>query len=179
MGRIDMRKLVSFGVCWIAAVTFWRTHFTSDANFWAIALPFLVQGFAMPFFFVPATALTLSSVKPEETASAAGLSNFMRTCSAAFGTSIMTTAWDNTSTAKRSELVGRLHDVPGALDTLAHQGLTPDQALGQVDRLVQVQATMLATNEMFLFATILFLFAASVVWFAPRPKRGGGPVAGH
>jgi DHA2 family multidrug resistance protein len=179
MGKVDMRKLVSFGVCWIAAVTFWRTHFTTEANFWSIALPFVVQGFAMPFFFVPATGLTLSSVKPEETASAAGLSNFMRTCSAAFGTSIMTTAWDNTATAKRSELVGHLNDVPGTMNALTSHGLTPDQALGQVDRLVQVQATMLSTNEMFLFATFLFLFAASIVWFAPRPKRGGGPVGGH
>ena len=179
MSRIDPRIMVTFGVSWIAGVSFWRTHFTSDADFWVIALPFLVQGFALPFFFVPATMLTLSSVRPEETASAAGLSNFMRTCSAAFSTSIMTTAWDNTATEKRSEIAGRLHDLPATLGKLTSHGFSPDQALGQVDRLVQVQATMLATNEMFLIATFLFLFAAVVVWLAPRPKRGGGPVAGH
>ena len=179
MGRVDPRRLVTFGVVWVAGVTFWRAHFTSEAPFWVIAAPFLVQGFAMPFFFVSTTGLTLSSVKPEETASAAGLSNFIRTCSAAFGTSLLTTAWDNTATAKRAELVGRLNDLPGVLSKLTGQGLSPDQALGQVDRIVQVQATMLATNQMFFIATFLFLFAASIAFLAPRPKRGGGPVAGH
>jgi DHA2 family multidrug resistance protein len=179
MGRLDLRKMVSFGVCWIAAVTFWRSHFTTEASFGAIAAPFLVQGFAMPFFFVPATALTLSSVRPEETASAAGLSNFLRTCSAAFATSIMTTLWDNTATAKRGQMVGHLHDLQGTLDSLTAHGLTPDQALREVDRLVQVQATMLATNQLFFIGTFLFLFAAGIAWLAPRPKRAGGPIADH
>jgi DHA2 family multidrug resistance protein len=179
MGRVDPRWLVSFGVCWLAGVSFWRAHFTTDVSFWAVAAPFLVQGFATPFFFVPATGLTLSSVRPEETASAAGLSNFLRTCSAAFATSLMTTAWDNTANAKRSEMVGHLNDLRGTLDTLTAHGLTPDQALGQVERLVQVQATMLATNQLFLIGAFLFLLAASIAWLAPRPTRGGGPVAGH
>jgi DHA2 family multidrug resistance protein len=178
MGKFDIRLLVCFGVSWLASVAFWRSHFTADASFWTIGLPYLIQGFGMPFFFVTTTALTLSSVKPQEMASAAGLSNFLRTTSAAFATSIVTTAWENTATAKRSEMVGHLHDVPGAISALTAHGLTPDQALGQVDRLVQVQATMLATNEMFLVMSSVFLFAAAIIWFAPKPKRGGATVGG-
>jgi DHA2 family multidrug resistance protein len=178
IGKVDSRLLISFGISWIAAVTFWRTHFTTDANFWAIALPFLVQGFAMPFFFVPGTGLTLSSVLPSEVASAAGLSNFLRTSSAAFATSIMTTAWENTTTSKRSEIVGHLNDMSGTANALTAHGLTPDQAAGQIDRMVQVQATMLATNQLFFIMTFLFLFAASIVWLAPKPKRGGAPAGG-
>lgn len=177
-GKVDLRMLISFGVAWIAGVTFWRSHFTTDANFAAIALPFLVQGFAMPFFFVPATGLTLSSVLPNEVASAAGLSNFLRTSSAAFATSIMTTAWDNTTTAKRVEIVGHLNDMSGTANALTTHGLTPDQATGQIDRIVQVQATMLATNQLFFIMTFLFLFAASIAWLAPKPKRSGPPPGG-
>jgi DHA2 family multidrug resistance protein len=179
MGKTDLRLMISFGVTWIAAVTFWRSHFTSDVNFWAIGLPFLVQGFAMPFFFVPGTGLTLSSVLPQEVASAAGLSNFLRTSSAAFATSIMTTAWENTTTAKRSEMVGHLNGLPEATSALTAHGLTPAQALGQVDQLVQVQATMAATNQLFFIMTFLFLFAASIAWLAPKPKRGPAPAGGH
>jgi DHA2 family multidrug resistance protein len=143
-------------------------------------LPFLVQGFAMPFFFVPATGLTLSSVLPNEVASAAGLSNFLRTSSAAFATSIMTTAWENTTTAKRVEIVGHLNDMSGTAHALTSHGLTPDQATGQIDHIVQVQATMLATNQLFFIMTFLFLFAASIAWLAPKPKRGGAaPGGGH
>jgi len=133
----------------------------------------------MPFFFVPGTGLTLSSVQPNEVASAAGLSNFLRTSSAAFATSIMTSAWENTTTAKRSEMVGRLNGLPEVTNALTAHGLTPDQAIGQVDRLVQVQATMAATNQLFFIMTFLFLFAASIVWLAPKPKSGSAPAGGH
>jgi DHA2 family multidrug resistance protein len=180
VGKVDPRLLVSFGVCWIAMVSFWRAHFVADANFWAIALPFLIQGFGIPFFFVPTMGLTLSSVQPQEMASAAGISIFMRTCSAAFATSIMTTVWENTATEKRSQIVGRMNDVPGSVDALTSHGLTAGQATGQIDHLVQVQATMLATNQMFLFVCGLLLFVATFVWLAPKPKRPeGAPVGGH
>jgi DHA2 family multidrug resistance protein len=179
LGRTDARGLVSFGVCWMAVIAFWRAHFASDANFWAIALPFLAQGFAMPFYFVSITSITLSSVEPRETASAAGLSNFLRTSSAAFATSIMTTAWENTATAKRAEMVGHLNNLSATTSALTAHGLTPEQAMGQVDRLVQVEATMLATNQMFLVMAVIFLFAASVIWLAPRSRRGGQVMADH
>jgi DHA2 family multidrug resistance protein len=174
IGKVDTRALVCLGVSWMAIIAFWRSHFTADASFWAIALPFLLQGIGVPFYFVSITSITLSSVEPRETASAAGLSNFLRTSSAAFATSIMTTLWENTTTAKRAEMVGHLNDLPGALGTLTANGLSPDQATGHVDRLVQVQATMLATNQLFLIMGLLFLFAASVVWLVPRPRRADG-----
>ena len=178
MGKFDLRVLISFGVVGIGMIGLWRSHFTTDITFWGVALTFLAQGFFLPFFFVPTTALTLSSVRPEETASAAGLSNFMRTVGAAFATSIMTTAWDNVGTAKRSLMVGHLNDVAQTTGSLTGKGLSHDQAIGQINQLVQVQSTMLATNQLFLTTTLIFLFAASVVWFAPKPKgpatAGGG-----
>ena len=97
------------------------------------ALPQFVLGFAMPFFFIPTTSLALSSVLPEETASASGLSNFLRTTGAAFATSIMTTAWDNTASEKKSNLVGALPHPQATLDVMTARGLTPDQALHQLD----------------------------------------------
>jgi DHA2 family multidrug resistance protein len=179
MGKIDLRALISFGVAGIGMVGLLRSHFTTDITFWGVAITFLAQGFFLPFFFVPTTALTLSSVRPEETASAAGLSNFLRTCGAAFATSIMTTAWDNIGTEKRGQMVGRLNEVGQTANSLSAQGLSHDQAIGQVDRLVQVQSTMLATNQLFLISTLLFLFAASVIWMAPKPKGPAPAGGGH
>jgi len=178
MGKIDARALVCFGVSWMAMIAFWRAHFTTDIYFWAVAVTFLVQGLAVPFFIVPTTSLSLSSVLPSETASAAGLSNFLRTSGAAFATSIMTTAWDNGASEKRGELVGRLYDVPGATEVMASRGLSVEQARGQIEHLVQVQATMLSTNHLFLLMSLAFAFAAGVVWLMPKARRpvaaGGG-----
>src|SRR5690606_5013250 len=177
--KVDVRILVSFAVTYMAAIALWRTTYTTGANFWYIAAPQLVLGFAMPFFFIPTTSLALSSVLPEETASASGLANFLRTCGAAFATSIATTVWDNTSQARHSELSGDLNGAQAAMDGLIARGFDLEQARGHIAALVQTQAVMLSTNTMFLYFAGAFLMAACIVWFAPRPKRAGAPGGGQ
>jgi DHA2 family multidrug resistance protein len=178
-GRVDTRILITIGVAGLAGVSFWRSHFTTDVSFWQIAVTFFVQGLSIPFFFMSSVMLSLASVRPEETASAAGLSNFVRTLGAAFATSVMTTVWENTATAKRSELVGRLNDAPGALSTMTSGGLPHDQATLNLDQLVQVQATMLSTNEVMYCLTWIFLLVVAIIWFAPKPPRGSLAAAAH
>jgi DHA2 family multidrug resistance protein len=169
-GRHDLRKVITIGIGGMGLIAFWRSHLTTDITFWDISITFLAQGAVIPFFFLAATMLTMMSVRPEETASAAGLSNFMRTSGGAFATSIMTTYWDNTATAKRAELVGRLNDAPGALAAMTSRGLSPEQAVAQLDQLVQRQAVMLSTNEVLYISTWVFALAVAVVWLAPRPN---------
>jgi DHA2 family multidrug resistance protein len=181
MQRVDARALVSFGVAGLAAVAFMRTSFASNASYWTIASTFLLQGIFMPFFFVPTTQIALSSVLPQETASAAGLSNFLRTLSAAFSAAIVTTMWDNDASRNHSNMAGALND-PGATQaTMVHAGMTPTQALSQLDGITQNQAVMLATDQMFLVLTLAFVVAACAVWLAPKPKlfAGGPPGGGH
>jgi len=46
--------------------------------------------------------------------------------------------------------------------------------------MVQVQAIMISTNQMFMAAGVVFLIAVAVVWLAPKPKpMTGGPMGGH
>jgi DHA2 family multidrug resistance protein len=168
--RVDSRLLVSFGVLVLAGVSFWRTGFASNLNFWGIALPQLAQGFGMPFFFVPLTGLALGSVNPAETASAAGLMNFSRTTAGAFAVSITTTAWENTATVNRTDLAGGLNDPAATVSSLAAHGMSAGQATGQLDLLVQSQAVMVATDHIFLLSGLMFLVGAAAVWLAPKPK---------
>jgi DHA2 family multidrug resistance protein len=179
VGKVDIRALVSIGVFWMAGVALWRAFFTTDVTFWDIALPQFVLGFGMPFFFIPTTALSLSSVLPEETAAAAGRQNFLRTTSAAFATSIMTTAWDNTANAKRSLLAGALPHPERTLERMTSAGLSPDQALRQLEAMVHTQAVMISTNAMFLAAAAVFVLAATLIWVAPKPQRVAAPGGGH
>jgi MFS transporter, DHA2 family, multidrug resistance protein len=176
--RYDSRVLVSFGVLIMAAVSFWRTTFTPDMNYWAIALPQLVQGFAMPFFFVPLTSLALSSVLPREVASGAGLMSFSRTTAGAFAVSITTTAWENTTTVHRTDLAGTLNDPAGITATLQGMGFSASQATSQIDALVQSQAVMVATDHIFLISALMFVVGAAVVWIAPKPKAAAPAGAG-
>lgn len=179
VAKRDPRALVSFGVFWMAGIAIWRSHFATNADFMTIALPQLALGFAMPFFFIPTQSIALGAVDEEETAAAAGIANFLRVVAGAFATSLMTTSWENQASAKRAELVGALNQPQSALDGMVTQGFSPDQALRQLEGLVQSQAVMLSTNLMFLTTAVVFAIAATTIWLAPRPKRAAGPGGGH
>lgn len=177
--RVDSRLLVTFGVLVMAIVSFWRSGFASNAGYWNVALPHLLLGFAVPFFFIPLTGLALGAVNPPETASAAGLMNFTRTTAGAFAVSITTTAWENTATIHHTDLAGNLHDPGGTIDALGRAGLKSAQAVGQIDGLVQSQSVMLATDHIFLISAMMFVFGACVVWLAPKPQGPAPMSVGH
>jgi DHA2 family multidrug resistance protein len=143
-----------------------------------VALPFIAQGLAMPFFFIPTNQLALSSVLPDEVAAASGLSNFMRTTSAAFATSLVTTNWENAAVRDRVNMVGAINDPTGLINKLKGIGGSSAQALAQIDGVTQGQAVMLATDQMFLITSLAFVVAAAVMWLAPKPTAPAGPVMG-
>jgi DHA2 family multidrug resistance protein len=172
--------LVCFGVLVMALVSFWRTGFTANVGYWNIALPHVLLGVAVPFFFIPLTGLALGSVNPSETASAAGLLNFVRSTAGSFAVSITTTAWENTSTAHHADLAGTLNDPNGTISTLGKVGLNAQQATDALNNFVQTQAVVLSTNHIFLISSLMFLLGAGVVWLAPKPKSlVGADTGGH
>ena len=48
--RYDQRALACFGLLVLGGVTFMRALWTSEADFMALAIPQILQGFAVPFF---------------------------------------------------------------------------------------------------------------------------------
>lgn len=171
--RFDPRILVTYGVGCMALVMFWRSFFNTEMNYWALALPQFALGFFMPFFFVPVTSMAMGALKPEQTAAGAGLISFTRTTAGAFGVSLGTTAWSDATIRAHSNAAGALNDAAAAAQQLANVGFSSAQAIGNIDRLVQVQAVMLATNHMFKIIAAIMAVAALSVWIAPKPK---GPV---
>jgi DHA2 family multidrug resistance protein len=176
--KVDGRILVSFGVTVLGLASLWRSGFAPDIDVFQVSLPQVLQGAAVPFFFIPITGLALGSVLPQETASAAGLMNFTRTTAAAFGTSITTTAWQNFASIHRTTLVGSLNAPQATLDTMQAGGMTAAQALGQLDRMTDSQSVMLATDHVFLICAVVFIMGACAVWIAPRLQLSGQPVVG-
>jgi len=176
--KVDERLLVSFGILWLGGTSLIRVFWwTSGADFWTVALPQLIQGAGMPFFFIPLTTLALGAVEQDEVASAAGVMNFLRTMSGAVGTALATTVWYDGAQAKRAELSGVLNGASQTMQSLQAHGYTLEQSRQTISNLVDGQATALATGSVFVTAAIVFAAAASIVWLAPRPKHA--VAAGH
>src|SRR5262249_54218118 len=179
--KLDPRRIVFFGLMWIAAVMLLRTYVTMDVSYWQIALPLILMGFGLPMFFVPLTALSLGSVEEHETASGAGLQNFLRTMSGAITTSLVTTAWDDKTTVAHAELAGLADRNGDVVRTLSASGMTQDAAVNQLNGMVQSQSVMIATNQLMFVVAMAFVVAALVIWLAPRPTRTIDPAhaGGH
>lgn len=178
IGRTDPRRFATFAFLVFALVLWMRSNFNTQADLATIMVPTIVQGIAMAFFFIPLVTVTLSEITPDRIPAASGLSNFMRITAGAVGTSIATTLWERRATLHHAQLTEGLHHgntaLAQALQGLQASGFTPEQALAQVERLVNQQAFMLAANDIFYASAVLFLFLIPLVWLAHAPHASKG-----
>jgi DHA2 family multidrug resistance protein len=180
MNTVDPRRLVFIGVLWLGATSLLRVFWwTSGSDFWTLALPQLIQGAGMPFFFVPLTTIALGAVNEEETASAAGVMNFLRTMAGAVGVALSTTLWYDGAQEQRAALSGVLNGAQQTIEQLAARGYSYEQARLIVSQMVDREAYALSTGHIFVLAFFVFTAAASIIWLAPRPTRAVSPGAAH
>ena len=178
--RFDPRILITAGMLWLVMTSLLRTQWNTDGTFWDFALPQILQGFGMPFFFIGLMMFSLSSVPMNEVASAAGLLSFMRTVAGAAGTALSTSMWDSASREARANLAGSLNGADGAVAQMQAAGMEPEQARGVIERLVEAQAATIGSNHVFLVSAVVLFIAAWLVWLAPRPQSLPGQAAmGH
>lgn len=178
VSRVDPRLLISFGVFWIGVMSVWRAHWTSGIDFGHMLLPQFILGFGMPFFFIPLTSLTLGSVLPSETASAAGLQNFLRTMGIAVATSLVLTEWGDAQRVSRNDLAGVLQP-DGTQALLTNAGFSTEQARQTISSIVEQEAVMLAVDHIFWISALILFFGSVLVWIAPKPRGDVDTSAAH
>lgn len=176
VAKIDPRRYATFSFLVFALVLWMRSNFNTQADFVTIIIPTIIQGIAMAFFFIPLVTITLSGLTPDRIPAASGLSNFLRITAGAMGTSITTTLWDNRATLHHAQLAETVNQgnnaATSAMAGLNANGFGTDQVMAQINRIVDQQSYMLATNDIFYASAILFLLLIPLVWLA-RPQKGG------
>jgi len=180
MDKVDLRILVTFGFGVFAFCSFWLSGFNTDVAASNVALVRFIQGFGVPFFFIPTISILLSGLPNKDLASAAGLSNFLRILGGSFGTSISVALWDHREAVHQSKLVESLASyniyLLEAIQQLHTIGFTNPASYLQIARAVVNQAYMLATNDVFWLSGSVFLGLIILIWFARPPffiKSGG------
>jgi len=168
--RVDPRALIFFGCLWLGLITFWRAFATPDMSYALICVPLFFMGVGMPMYYVPLTGLAMGSVNEEETASAAGLMNFVRTISGAIATSLVTTAWQDRSIIAHARLADSV-DPTGQLAASLPQGLNGQFLREMLNNLVTGQSLMLATNGLMMVIAATFTIASICIVLAPKAAR--------
>jgi DHA2 family multidrug resistance protein len=181
VGRVDPRRYATFAFIVFALVLWMRSNFNTQADFWTIMVPTIIQGVAMAFFFIPLITITMSGLPADRIPAASGLTNFVRITAGAMGTSISTTLWESRAALHHSQLAEAVNPAnPAAQATLAGlraAGMSAEQALGQVNQLVTQQAFMLAAADIFYLSAALFLLLIPLVWLT-HPQRSAGSGGG-
>ena len=179
IGKADPRRYATFAFIVMALVLWMRSQFNTSADVTTLMIPTIIQGISMAFFFIPLVSLTLSGLSPDRIPAASGLSNFARITAGAFGTSITTTLWDSRATMHHAELTEHISSfstaTQEALTQLSALGMSREQALIYLNRVVDQQAFMLSANDIFAGSAALFLLLIPVVWLA-RPVPAGATV---
>jgi DHA2 family multidrug resistance protein len=177
--RFDPRILIFIGCVWLGLDTFWRAYATSDMSYWVIVVPLFFMGVGMPMYYVPLTGLAMGSVREEETASAAGLMNFVRTISGAIATSLVTTSWQNRTIIAHAKLANVV-DPTNQLAASLPPGTTGQMVREMFNNLVTSQSLMLATNGLMMVIAVVFVAASIAIVLAPKAARTVDPASvGH
>jgi len=144
----------------------------------------VIQGFAMPFFFVSLSFLTLAHVAKEQMNNASAIFNLLRNMGGSFGVAFVTTLVARRAQFHQHRLVEhltpfdpgftiRLNELKAGLAVKLGAFADHSQAAGGVvyGALVR-EATSLAFNDAFFVQTLLFLGLVGLLWIIRKPPVG-------
>jgi DHA2 family multidrug resistance protein len=182
IAKLNLRVLATCAFAIMGGVAVWNSTMSLEAGFWDVVSPRIVQGIGMACFFLPVQALMLSNITPDHMAAASGLSNFLRTLGAAIGTAISVTSWEHLALISRAQLSEHINAYNPAstlyIERLQASGMGQEQAYAVLDRTLFAQSYMVATNEFFMYSSVLFFMLMGVVWLT-RPGKKAAIGGGH
>jgi DHA2 family multidrug resistance protein len=153
------------------------------ASFGQFATPRFFQGLGLAFFFLPLNQILLSGVRPDELASASGLSNFVRTISGSIATAVTVWMWNKRTDYHHAVLTEHIRNSASGWTQYQSQpsalGITGSGALRYVDQVISQQAMTLGVNDVFHALGWMFLALVPVIWLTKPPFAGRGADAGH
>lgn len=176
--KVDQRTLASIGFIVLALSSLLRIFWANNADFIYLAWSQVLQGIALPFFFLPLSNMALSAVQPSELAMATGMMNFLRTISGAIGASVAMSLWNDYSQIARSEMVSRLQ-IADSQQALLNIDVSAESRLLLVSNLVDHEAMTLSLNYFFGGLTVIFILISVLLWLSPKSQNKIGQLHIH
>jgi DHA2 family multidrug resistance protein len=106
--RVDQRLMLAFGCLLNAVSLYMMTSLTLGMDYWALALPRFIQGFAIGFIFVPLSTLTLATVRRDKLINATAVYGMMRNIGGSVGIAVATTLLAQRSQLHQSTLMSHI-----------------------------------------------------------------------
>jgi DHA2 family multidrug resistance protein len=185
--RVDQRMMLGFGCLLNAVSLYMMTSLTLGMDYWALALPRLVQGIAVGFIFVPLSTLALATIRRDKLVNATAVYGMMRNVGGSVGIALLTTILAQRSQFHQSTLVGhvtvwdsetraRLSTWSRYFATQGTDGFTAERrAVAMLYRETVTQAQLLAYTDSFWILAALFAAAPLLLPFMRRIRLSTPP----
>jgi DHA2 family multidrug resistance protein len=180
VGKVDLRMLLFCGFS-VTAFSLWQmSGYTLVLSEGDIVWPGLIQGIGLGLVFVPLSAVSFSTLKPEMFAQATATYSLMRNIGSSIGISVVQTMLVRNTQIAHASLTEHL-----TYSHLAQQlpingaGFNPQNTAsllalnGEVTR----QAAMIAYVDDFMLMLVATVLVIPLLLLIKPPKRGGGGAA--
>jgi DHA2 family multidrug resistance protein len=178
--RLDQRAMLAFGCLLNAVSLFMMTSLTLGMDYWALALPRFIQGFAAGFIYVPLSTLTLATIRRDKLVNATAAYSMARNLGGSLGIAVATTLLAQRSQFHQTTLVShitawdpstreRLAQWTSHFATRGSDSFTAErQAIAMLYRETLAQAQLLAYADDFWMLAMMF---AAVPLLLPLMRR--------
>ena len=178
--RVDQRWMLAFGCLLNAVSLYMMTSLTLGMDYWALAFPRFIQGFAVGFIFVPLSTLTLATIRRDKLVNATAAYNMLRNIGGSAGIALLTTVLTQRSQFHQATLVShvtmwdpetraRLVKWASHFATQGTDAFTAERrAMAMLYRETVAQAQLLAYADSFWLLALMF---AAVPLFLPLMRR--------
>ena len=191
--RVDQRWMLAFGCLLNAVSLYMMTSLTLGMDYWALALPRFIQGFAVGFIFVPLSTLTLATIHRHKLVNATAVYGMLRNLGGSIGIAVVTTLLAQRSQFHQATLVS--HITPWDPETQARlaqwathfvsagtDAFTAERrAMAMLYRETVAQAQLLAYADDFWLLAVMFAVVPLLLPLMRRirlptaPATGSGP----
>ena len=176
--KTDLRLLAGGSFLVIGASCFMRAAFNTEVDYRHIAEVQMLMGLGVALFFMPTTSILLSSLPPKDIAEGSGLATFLRVLGGSFASSLTTWLWHRREIVHHAQLTEHVNAYNPATQAYLDQlGGPSHEAFAHIDRVVESQAYMLSTVDIFTMFGWMFMALILVIWLAKPPfaaKSAGG-----
>ena len=176
--------LILFGMAVFAFSQWMLSQMTSQSGTADTIVGLIIRGAGLGFLLTPITVASLQSLKPNEVAQGAGLSNLARQLGGSFGIAAINTYVTNQTAFHRSNLVTHIYSgnmlvgsrISGLTQRFIECGFSPTDAhasaIASVNGALQAQALTLSYDDAFLLISVVFVIAAPLALLFFRKTKG-------
>lgn len=180
--KFDLRILAGLAFTFIGASCYMRSGFTTDVDFYHIAMVQLFMGAGVALFFMPTLTILLSDLPPQQIPDGSGLATFLRTLGGSFAASLTTWIWDRRAIQHHAYMSENVNVyAPATRHAIDQMGGANPSTYAKLEQMVNGQAFMLSTVDYFIMMTWIFAGLIVIVCFAKPPfaAKAGPEAAGH